>query len=254
MSLSMFNHDCENVLQLIGGRVVSLRLIYRLRDDFFGCKVDQLLKNIQSSTEVGDLKKSFTSLIRSVISYIEKYDNNNASFYEAISIFNEINIERIEWKNIQHCTTYINNEMLDLDGLYNDFNNIKSKYIESKEKFGGINKQIESFLIKFSTHDFDFDDDERDARCHKNQKENHPVRVDLLWAYLIDGEDVPNLKKLVQFVFSIPASNAFCETIFSHMKYLWNDNRNRMSHDLVGAELKIKMNIHFTCAQFYDYL
>ncbi|CAF1559687.1 unnamed protein product [Rotaria magnacalcarata] len=27
MSLSMFNHHCKNVLQLIGGRVVSLRLI-----------------------------------------------------------------------------------------------------------------------------------------------------------------------------------------------------------------------------------
>jgi hypothetical protein len=27
-------------------------------------------------------------------------------------------------------------------------------------------------------------------------------------------------EKLVQFVFSIPARNAFCEFIFSHMKYL----------------------------------
>ncbi|CAM4945455.1 unnamed protein product [Rotaria socialis] len=222
------------------------KLNNHLRDDFFGCKVGQLLKNIQSSAEVDDLKKSFRSFIRTVISYIEKYNNNNASFYEAISIFNEINIEKIEWKNIQHCTTYINDEMLDLDGLYNDFNNIKSKYIGSKEKYDGINKQIESFLSSNlgaskraearandgdgqslcdecedeDTHDFDSDDDERDARCHKNQKENRPVRVDHLWAYLIDGEDVPNLKKLVQFAFSIPASNAFCETIFSHMKYL----------------------------------
>ncbi|CAF4951338.1 unnamed protein product, partial [Rotaria socialis] len=128
---------------------------------------------------------------------------------------------KIEWKNIQQCTTYINDEMLDLDGLYNDFNNIKSKYIGSKEKYDGINKQIESFLSSNlgaskraearandgdgqslcdecedeDTHDFDSDDDERDARCHKNQKENRPVRVDHLWAYLIDGEDVPNLKK-----------------------------------------------------------
>ena len=36
--------------------------------------------------------------------------------------------------------------MLDLDCLYNDFNNIKSKYIELKEKYCGINKQIQSFL------------------------------------------------------------------------------------------------------------
>jgi hypothetical protein len=42
--------------------------------------------------------------------------------------------------------------------------------------------------------DFDDDDDERDAKCRKDEKENHPVRVDHLWAYLLDGENVPNLK------------------------------------------------------------
>jgi hypothetical protein len=61
-------------------------------------------------------------------------------------------------------------------------------------------------------------------------------------------------EKLFQFVFSIPTSNAFCESICSHMKYLWDNNRNRMNHDLVGAELKIKINTHYTCTQFYDYL
>ncbi|CAF2199460.1 unnamed protein product [Rotaria magnacalcarata] len=220
------------------------------------------------------------SFIRSVISYIEKYYNNNAPFYESISIFNEINIDKIEWKNIQHCSSYISDEMLDINGLYNDFNNIKSKYIELKEKYGGINQQIKLFLSSNlgvskqnearvndgdgqsqslcdeceDIHDFNSDDDEHDAKYHKNQKENHSVRVDHLWAYLLHGENVPNLKKLVQFVFSIPASNAFCETIFIYMKYLWNDSRNRMNHDLVEAELKIKMNTHFTCTQFYDYL
>ncbi|CAF3513685.1 unnamed protein product, partial [Rotaria socialis] len=91
--------------------------------------------------------------------------------------------------NIQHCTTYINDEMLDLDCLYNDFNNMKSKYVELKEKYGGINKQIQSFLSSNlgvskrvaaqvndgngqslcdecdddDMHDFDSDDDERNA-------------------------------------------------------------------------------------------
>jgi len=42
--------------------------------------------------------------------------------------------------------------------------------------------------------------------------------------------------------------------LFSHMKYLWNNNRSRMRHDLVGAELKIRMNTHLTCKEFYKYL
>ncbi|CAF3468027.1 unnamed protein product [Rotaria sp. Silwood2] len=84
-------------------------------------------------------------------------------------------------------------------------------------------------------------------------EENQLIRCAHLW-YLLDDENVPNLQKLVQCAFSIPASNAFCESVFSHMKYLWDNNRNQMKHDLVGAEFRIKMNTHYTCTQFYGYL
>ncbi|CAF4775148.1 unnamed protein product, partial [Rotaria sp. Silwood2] len=77
-------------------------------------------------------------------------------------------------------------------------------------------------------------DDEDHIRYHKNLKKNLDIRF--------------------QFVFSIPASNAFCEIIFIHMKYLWNNNRNRMMHDLVSAELKIQVNIEYNCSEFYDHL
>jgi hypothetical protein len=118
------------------------KLNNRLQDDFFGSKAGQLLENIQSSTDVNALKKSFRSFIRSVINYIEKYYNKNASFYQSISVFNELNIEKIEWRSIQHCSTFIDNNMISQNGLYNDFNHIKFKYVELKEKFGGIDKQI----------------------------------------------------------------------------------------------------------------
>ncbi|CAF5223890.1 unnamed protein product, partial [Rotaria magnacalcarata] len=78
----------------------------------------------------------------------------------------------------------------------NDFNNIKSKYIELKEKYDGINQQIQLFLwsnlgLSKQTearvnngdgqsqslcdecediHDFDSDDDEHDAKSHKIKK------------------------------------------------------------------------------------
>ena len=75
-----------------------------------------------------------------------------------------------------------------------------------------------------------------------------------MWAYLLNDENVPALRKLVHFAFSIPASNAFCESIFSHMKFLWSNNRNKMKNDFVGAELKIKVNSYFTCKKFYEHL
>ena len=258
------------------------KLNNRLQDDFFGCKVGQLLKDVQSSSssKVEDLNKSFRSFIRTVIDYIEKYYSSSASLYRSISIFSEVNIEKIEWKNIKHCCTFIDDNMIDQDGLYNDFNHINSKYIALREKYGGIVDQVQSFISLnldlsngvrvtlcddddsvldddecYATDDSDSnDDDERNAKCHKQQNESLSIRCDHLWAYLLNDEAVPDLKKLIQYVFAIPASNAYCETVFSHMKYLWNNNRNRMKQELVGAELKIKMNTNYNCTQFYDYL
>lgn len=100
----------------------------------------------------------------------------------------------------------------------------------------------------------DFFKDLHDMKSYKHKKTIKNIRSDHWWAFLLDSENVPNLRKLVEFVFAIPASNSYCESIFIHMKYLCNSNRNCMKHDLVAAELKIKMNTHFTCREFYDYL
>ncbi|CAF1250506.1 unnamed protein product [Rotaria sordida] len=179
--------------------------------------------------------------------------------YESISIFNEVDIQKLEWRNIERCAAYIDAKKIDKDLLYNDFNHLKSKFIQLKDKFDGIDKQVEEFIssnlhlykqsgtmsndeVKLCSGDeCDVEaesgsDDEDNIRYHKNLQKNLHIRCDYLWAYLLYGEDVPNFKKLVQFVFSLPASNAFCEIIFSYMKYLWNNNRNRMMYDLVSAE------------------
>ncbi|CAM4974443.1 unnamed protein product [Rotaria socialis] len=192
---------------------------------------------------------------------------------------NKLCAVEVEWKFIQQCSTFVANQTIDLDDLYNDFTHIKSKYIDLKERFGGITTQVQSFIVsnlgqskyngaavknrtnlcndcdlKDNLDDSDTNDDKPDAEIYKDKKTNKSIRPDHLWAYLLDGEHVPNLRKLIEFVFAIPASNSFCESVFSHMNFLWNNNRNKMKHDLVGAELKIKMNTHLTCTEFYDYL
>ncbi|CAF1057651.1 unnamed protein product [Rotaria sp. Silwood1] len=247
------------------------RLNNRLRDDYFGSKVMDLLEKIQHPTEVDDLKKSFRSFIQTVIQYIENYYQDRSLFYKSISIFSETHIETIEWKSIEYCTTYINTTNIDKDCLYNEFNYIRSKYVGIKDKFGGIYKQVQNFISSnlVSTkqidttldnvcdidvqNNCDTDNEEQDVKFHKEHK-NHFIRCDQLWAYLLYDENVPNLRKLIEFAFSIPASNAFCESIFSHMKFLWNNHRNNMKNELIGAELKIKMNNHYGYTQFYNYL
>ncbi len=93
----------------------------------------ELLKKIPHPIEIDDLKKSFRLFVHTIIKYIEGYYKDRVVFYKLISIFNETDIDRIEWKNIKDC-------------LYNDFNHIKSKFVEFEDKFGDIYKQIQAFV------------------------------------------------------------------------------------------------------------
>ncbi|CAF5212366.1 unnamed protein product, partial [Rotaria magnacalcarata] len=60
-----------------------------------------------------DLKKSFGLFVHSVIDYIEKYYNNYKSLYQSISIFDEVHIEKVEWKSVQQCSAFVVNQTID---------------------------------------------------------------------------------------------------------------------------------------------
>ncbi len=64
----------------------------------------------------------------------------------------------------------------------------------------------------------------------------------------------PNFRKIISFIFSIPCSNSYVESIFSHMKHLWSDYRNKMDIELVSAELKMRMNMAYSCESFYKHI
>ncbi|CAF4226429.1 unnamed protein product, partial [Rotaria sordida] len=168
------------------------KLNNRLRDDYFGCKVMDLCEKIQHPTEIDDLKKSFRSFIQTVIQYIESYYQDRSLLYKSISIFGETHIERIEWNSIEHCITFIYANNIDKDCLYNEFNHIRSKYIGTKDKFGGIYKQLQNFISSNlvpskqvgttldNQYNFcnecdvennsDTDNEEQNARSHKEHK------------------------------------------------------------------------------------
>jgi len=41
---------------------------------------------------------------------------------------------------------FIGDKNIDKDLLYNDFNHLKSKFVQLKDKFGGTDKQIQEFV------------------------------------------------------------------------------------------------------------
>ncbi len=43
------------------------------------------------------------------------------------------------------------------------------------------------------------------------------------------------------------------ESVFSKLKHLYDDKRNRMSTELIRAELQIRLNSSLCCTQAYEY-
>ncbi|CAF5167760.1 unnamed protein product [Rotaria magnacalcarata] len=72
--------------------------------------------------------------------------------------------------------------------------------------------------------------------------------------FAVNATPTPNMKKLICFLYSIPASNAYVECVFSDMKYLLNDSRNRMSVESIAAELQIRRNGSISGIDMHKYL
>lgn len=66
--------------------------------------------------------------------------------------------------------------------------------------------------------------------------------------------NLPEYRKIVGAIFSIPTSNAQCERLFSFLGRSWTQSRNLLLINSLTAELQIINNLKFTCSEFYKYL
>ena len=74
--------------------------------------------------------------------------------------------------------------------------------------------------------------------------------MDEKWATLFRNANLVYLKKLVTILLSMFSSNAFSEFVFSVMKNVKSDDRNRMKIRLMNSLVSIKFNADFCKA--YD--
>ncbi|CAF1578515.1 unnamed protein product [Rotaria magnacalcarata] len=84
------------------------KLSNRLRDDYFDAKVMGLLGTIQDSNEVDDLKNHLDCLF--------------VQSSHILKIIFEVNIQKLEWRNIERCAACIDPKEINKDLLYNQFN------------------------------------------------------------------------------------------------------------------------------------
>jgi len=63
---------------------------------------------------------------------------------------------------------------------------------------------------------------------------------------------VSNFEKLVEFICCLPETSAPVERIFSIMKSMWSESRNRMLEQNVKAVITCKINTDWSCSDLYE--
>ncbi|CAM2723326.1 unnamed protein product [Rotaria socialis] len=247
------------------------KLQQKLFDKYYGNNTRLILNKLKEIDEkkCDILIKTFDSFINQVIEYVKSYYDDNSEFYEKLSYFSVQSFKFLTWKNVVDVLDMIHIRDLDEDKLYSEFYDAKSLYDNLKTKSIKLHDQVKSY-ISSKTNEFsisnvtnqnfvhgnsDSEDEETVASSSSSSNDTNEdfIRSDELWAYSLNTSpnETANFKKIICYIFSIPCSNSFVESIFSNMKHCWNDYRNRMNTELISSELKIRINSNYSCNQFY---
>ncbi|CAF1285731.1 unnamed protein product, partial [Rotaria sp. Silwood1] len=246
------------------------KLEQRLHNKYFGNEVHLIFNRLKEvdKNRVEELQESFELFIKTVVEYINSYFNPEKEFYEILSVLDSQSIHFLEWDYFMNLVNLIKIDGINIDELYNEYCEIKFIYDNMKNKNVTINEQIKSYISSKNVYNSesatnnnyeilcDIIDNEKDDVLNKDQDSKGFIQSDQLWSYLLNikPNTTPNLKLIISYVFSIPCSNAFAESIFSHMNHLWSDYRNRMDMELVAAELQIRKNANISCNDFYKFI
>ncbi|CAF0880118.1 unnamed protein product, partial [Rotaria sordida] len=191
--------------------------------------------------------------------HVDKYFSRNAVLLETIGHFGN-GIEDLTWNQVQKCIEVRKIQGLNEDNLFNEFTELKLTFEAIKKKEVPLIDQIQFFLSNAAGKEIHNSSTTTIRQTEVDEEvEEEPTKVirsDQSWAMLlaINATLTPNMKKLISFLYSIPASNAYVEGIFSEMKHLLNDFHNRMTSDSVAAELQIRRNGFLSCTDMHKYL
>lgn len=194
-----------------------LSLQNRINDNFYGSKVKAIMKNL-SVENLSLFKSEANEFLTVAVNYLKtRFDFSDSSLYRKLSFLN-LKKSLLSWELLVEILQSLKiSNAIDNDKLYTDYCCLREAYKYLPKDIS--NDQIwRKFFIK---------QDESDAK---------------------------NLRKLISFVFSIPVSNAFCEKTFSVLNHLYSKERNRMSFDLMKAELMIRINFSENCKNFQSFL
>ena len=186
----------------------------RLEQKFFGAQASAKLKLLPPS-ERSELEMEFLNVYKIMLVYLEKrFDMSDASTLHTLAPLSLENGE-ITYDDFVAMVNTFKLEDINLDDLFDECVLVNA--------IGPSLNSIKSVEAKW-------------------------VKI----FGVVDNSKLKNVFRIVSFVQSIPASNAFAERVFSVMSIKWSDAMSRKTVELVKSELLVYVNINLSCSDFYE--
>jgi hypothetical protein len=166
--------------------------------------------------------KDFTKFYDQCLSYIELWDNS----FSGAESFDWKNNSDIIWPEIETSAEKINltlgNAAINLDELFDEVVVAKVFWSSNCDTWKTNNLSCEEKWIQLLSH---FND---------------------------QNISVPNLGRVVDYIFCLPGTSATVERVFSATNNVWSEGRGRMIESTVKGLMYCKLNIELGCTEFYE--
>lgn len=205
--------------------ILHKNLVDRKASSFLPMKVKDIQRKNAAAgyaCDLQDLKDTVCSFYDHCINYLELWISNVGSLSQLSWI--DLN-KKLKWEELEESWAVFQKSMpsISIDDLFNELSVLNS--LLSDEILAEWVKQ------KFTT-------ERRWLTVFQDLKEKN-IKV-------------PNLTVFVEFVLSLPGTNASVERAFSLINNFWSSEKSTMSKECVKAMLIIQMNCNLSCTDMYD--
>lgn len=205
--------------------ILRKNLMDRKESSFLPMKVKEIQKKncaAGHNSVLEDIKSTACSFYDRCITYLDFWKSN----VDSLSQLSWIDLKKkLKWEELEESYTIFQKSLppISSDDLFNELS--------------VLNTQLsENILTEWAT-----------------QKKTTEQRWLTVFENLRKNEiKVPNLKMFLEFVLSLPGTNASVERAFSLINNFWTSEKSQMSIECVKALLIIQMNCNLSCVEMYD--
>lgn len=176
---------------------------------------------------------------RTCINYLDQWKEQ----FEDVRIFDWARLNVVpEWKDVDATIKF----MVEKKWLNADEDNI-----DLFDEFG--------YVLKFVTADKIVSWNQAKGTKGKMKEKIVPVKSHLRWVECFkhfESNNVPysRFARIIAFIFSLPATSASVERVFSFITKLWTKEKSQLEINTLKYMLFVKYNLKYTCTEFYDFL